>query len=241
MRVVPLMLTVSVVIPTLDRPKLLLRALPSVFNQTYPHLDVIVVLDRPSEETIAALRAIEDPRLRVIFNPCPVNAPAARNLGADHVKGDWIAFLDDDDEWLPEKIEKQLSLGLQRGEVLVSCLSRIVTPHSSYVLPQRIYDNETRLDEYLFDRRSAHDREGFLQTSSSTTPRSLFEKVRFYEDRLHDDWDFVLRLSNEWNIRIETVPEELTIFYSEEQRPSLTARCKWRDSLVWIDQVRPMI
>jgi glycosyltransferase involved in cell wall biosynthesis len=78
------MLTVSVVIPTLDRPKLLLRDLRSVFNQTYPHLEVIVVLDRPSEETIAALRAIEDPRLRVIFNPCPVNAAAARNLGADH-------------------------------------------------------------------------------------------------------------------------------------------------------------
>ena len=220
-----LMLTVSVVIPTLDRPNLLLRALRSVFNQSYPHLDVIVVVDRPSEETIAALRAIEDPRLRVIFNPRPVvNAAAARNLGADHAKGDWIAFLDDDDEWLPEKIEKQLSFGLQRGEVLVSCLSRIVTPHSSYVLPQRIYDNETRLDEYLFDRRSARAGEGFLQTSSFMMPRSLFEKVRFYEDRLHDDWDFVLRLSNEWKIRIETVPEELAILYMEEQRPSLTSR-----------------
>ncbi len=222
------MLTVSVVIPTLDRPNLLLRALRSVFNQTYPHLDVIVVLDRPSEETIAALRAIEDPRLRVIFNPRPVNAPAARNLGADHAKGDWVAFLDDDDEWLPEKIEKQLSFGLQRGEVLVSCLSRIVTPHSSYVVPQRVYDNETRLDEYLFDPRPARAGEGFLQTSSFMMPRSLFEKVRFYEDRLHDDWDFVLRLSNEWKIRIETVPEELTILYVEEQRPSLTSRSKWR-------------
>ena len=236
-----LMLTVSVVVPTLDRPNLLLRALRSVFSQTYPHLDVIVVLDRPSEETIAALRAIEDPRLRMIFNPCPVNAAAARNLGADHAKGDWIAFLDDDDEWLPEKIEKQLSFGLQRGEVLVSCLSRIVTPHSSYVLPERTYDNKTRLDEYLFDRRSARAGEGFLQTSSFMMPRSLFERVRFYEDRLHDDWDFVLRLSKEWKIRIETVPEELTILYFEEQRPSLTSRSKWRGSLVWIDQVRPMI
>lgn len=235
------MLTVSVVIPTLDRPNLLLRALRSVFNQTYPHLDVIVVIDRTSEETVAMLRAIEDPRLRVIVNPCPVNAPAARNVGADHAKGDWIAFLDDDDEWLPEKIDKQLSFGMQRGEVLVSCLSRIVTPHLSYVLPQMIYDNGTRLDEYLFDRRSARAREGFLQTSSFMMPRSLFEKVRFYEDRLHDDWDFVLRLSNEWKIRIETVPEELTILYSDEQRPSLTSRSKWRGSLVWIDQVRPMI
>ena len=82
------MLTVSVVIPTLDRPNLLLRALRSVFNQTYPHLDVIVVVDRPSEETLSALRAIEDPRLRVIINPRPVNAPAARNVGADHAKGE---------------------------------------------------------------------------------------------------------------------------------------------------------
>ena len=235
------MLTVSVVIPTLDRPHLLLRALRSVFNQTYPHIEVLVVVDRPSEETIAALGAIEDRRLRVIFNPYPVNAAAARNLGADHAKGSWIAFLDDDDEWLPTKIEKQLSLGLQRGEVLVSCLSRIFTQRSSYILPQKIYDNDTRLDEYLFDRRSARAAEGFLQTSSFMMPRSLFEKVRFYEDRLHDDWDFALRLSNEWKIRIETVPEELTILYLDEQRPSLTSRSKWRGSLVWIDQVRQMI
>ena len=109
------MLTVSVVIPTLDRPNLLLRALRSVFNQTYPYCSTSLWWSIwPSEETMSALRAIEDPRLRVIINPRPVNAPAARNVGADHAKGDWIAFLDDDDEWLPEKIEKQLSFGLRR-------------------------------------------------------------------------------------------------------------------------------
>ena len=235
------MLTVSVVIPTLDRPNLLLRALRSVFNQTYPLLDVIVVVDRPSEETMSALRAIEDPRLRVIINPRPVNAPAARNVGADHARGDWIAFLDDDDEWLPEKIEKQLSFGLRRGEVLVSCLSRIVTPIPRMSCRRGSTTTRpgwTNTCSTVARRVPGRD---FLQTSSFMMPRFLFEKVRFYEDRLHDDWDFVLRLSNEWKIRIETVPEELTILYMEEQRASLTSRSKWRGSLVWIDQVRPMI
>jgi glycosyltransferase involved in cell wall biosynthesis len=235
------MLTVSVVIPTLGRRQLLMRALASVLNQTYPHLDVIVVIDRPDDDTTAALRSISDPRLRILINPVPVNAAAARNLGADYAKGEWIAFLDDDDEWLPEKIEKQLAFGLERGEVLVSCLSRIVTPHSSNVLPQTLYDNSTMLDDYLFDRRSPRAGLGFMQTSSYLMPRSVFKKVRFSEEALHDDWDFVLRLSKKWKIRIETVPEVLAVLYFEEPRPSLTARAKWRASLAWIDAVRPIL
>ena len=97
------------------------------------------------------------------------------------------------------------------------------------------------LDDYLFDRRSPRAALGFMQTSSFLMPRSVFEKVRFAEKALHDDWDFVLRLSKEWKIRIETVPAVLAVLYFEEQRPTLTSRAKWRASLGWIDMVRPIV
>jgi glycosyltransferase involved in cell wall biosynthesis len=232
---------VSVVIPTLDRPQLLSRALTSVFNQTYRHLEVIVVVDRPDADTNAVLRTVDDPRLRVVVNPQPLNAQTARNLGIDHANGAWIAFLDDDDEWLPAKIEKQLALGSGRGDVLVSCLSRVVTPHSTQVQPRVVYNNSMPLDEYLFNRSSPSSGVGFIQTSSFMMPRSVLEKLRFAVDALHDDWDFILRLTGQFGIRIETVPEVLVVLYFDEPRPSFTARGKWRDSLAWIDRMRPMI
>lgn len=235
------MVLVSVVIPTMDRPLLLSRALKSVFNQTHPNIEVIVVVDRPNEETTAMLRAIDDRRLRVVVNPQPLNAAAARNLGVDHANGEWIAFLDDDDEWLPEKIAKQLALGSARGDVLVTCLSRIVTPTSSHILPGVIYDNSTPLDEYLFDRRSPFAGLGFMQTSSFLLPRSVFAKTRFAVDALHDDWDLALRLSKQMGLRIETVPEVLAVLYVDETRPTSNTRWTWAASLAWIDMLRPII
>ena len=98
---------VSVVIPTLHRPKLVLRAIHSVLNQTYREIELIVVVDGPDKATVAAVRSIEGPRLRLIVNPLIV--AGARNTGADRATGDWIAFLDDDDEWLPKKNRRAAS------------------------------------------------------------------------------------------------------------------------------------
>ena len=105
------MTLVSVVIPTLRRPKLLVRALASVFSQTYKELEVIVVIDGPDEETADVLRTLNDPRLRVIVNSRSLTAAGVSRgcVGIDHAKGEWIAFLDDDDEWLPGKIQKQIA------------------------------------------------------------------------------------------------------------------------------------
>jgi glycosyltransferase involved in cell wall biosynthesis len=232
---------VSVVIPTLRRPKLVLRALASALNQTYEQIEVIVVIDGPDQDTIDALRTVDDPRLRVIVNARSLTAAGARNVGVDQSTGDWIAFLDDDDEWLPSKIEKQVTFASRREAVLISCLNRVVTPTTTYIRPRLIYDNCFPIDEYLFDRRGLIAGSGFIQTSSYLMPRSLFDVARFKVDTPHDDWDFILHLSKQLGVRIETVPEVLVVLYSEEQRPSLSKGGTWLDSLVWIDSVRPII
>jgi glycosyltransferase involved in cell wall biosynthesis len=230
---------VSVVIPTLHRPKLILRALASVFSQTYEQLEVIVVIDGPDEDTNDVLRTVNDPRLHVIVNPRSLTAAGARNVGVDCAKGEWIAFLDDDDEWLPSKIEKQIAIASDRGAGLVSCLSRVVTPIATFVRPKVIYDNSFPLDEYLFDRRSLFAGSGSIQTSTYLMPRSLFDKTRFNVGTPHDDWDFILHLSKQLGLRIETVPEVLVVHHNEEQ--SLSTSGKWQESLVWIDSLRPII
>jgi glycosyltransferase involved in cell wall biosynthesis len=233
---------VSVVIPTLDRPSLLLRAINSVLRQTHQQIEIIVVVDRPDHDTLAAVQSLNDPRVQLIVNSYSPTAGGARNAGADHAKGEWIAFLDDDDEWLPNKLEKQIAFASGRAPALVSCLSRVVTPSATYVSPQMPYDNSTPLDEYLFVRRSPFKAPGFIQTSSYLLPRQLFDTVRFDTDSPHDDWEFLLRLSKQAGARIETVPEVLVVLYFEEQRPSLTKRTSsWLRSLRWIDRLGPII
>ena len=233
---------VSVVIPTHDRPKLLLRAIEGVLRQTHREIEVIVVIDRPDPETASAVRGVNDARVQLMLNPHPSTAAAARNAGADHATGEWIAFLDDDDEWLPNKLERQLAFASGRPPALVSCLSRIVTPTDTYIAPQVIYDNSAPIDEYLFDRRSLLTRPGFIQTSSFLLPRSLFDKVRFNVASAHDDWEFLLRLAKQTGARIETVPEVLVVVYFDERGSTNTIRTwSWMRSLDWIDGMRPII
>ena len=237
-----LRMLVSVVIPTLNRPKLLLRAIDSVLSQTHQQTEVIVVVDRPDEGTVSAVQSVDDPRLKLIVNPYSLTAAGARNAGADHATGEWIAFLDDDDEWLPNKLERQIAFASGRAPALVSCLSRVVTPTATYVRPQVIYDNSIPIDEYLFDRRSLFRGSGFIQTSSYLLPRQLFDKVRFDVESPHDDWGFLLRLSKQVGARIETVPEVLLVLYFEQQRPSLTSRTSsWSVSLRWLDSIQPIM
>ena len=232
---------VSVVIPTLDRPKLLLRAINSVLRQTHKEIEVVVVIDRPDEDTVSAVRSVNDRRLQLIVNPHPSTAAGARNAGVDHATGEWIAFLDDDDEWLPNKLERQIAFASGRAPALVSCLSRVVTPTTTSVWPQVIFDNSRPIDEYLFDRRSLRGL-GFIQTSSFLLPRSLFDQVRFNCESAHDDWEFVLRLSKQAGARIETVPEVLVVLYFDEPRPTYTIRTSsWLRSLSWLENLRPIL
>jgi glycosyltransferase involved in cell wall biosynthesis len=232
---------VSVVIPTLHRPNLVLRAIRSVACQTYKEIEIIVVVDGPDDETITALQSVDDPRLQVVVNPRSLTAAGARNVGANRAKGEWIAFLDDDDEWLSNKLESQIAFASGRGPALVSCLSRVVTPITTYVWPQVIYDNSIPIDEYLFDRRSLFAGSSLIQTSSYLVPRWLFDTIRFNVESPHDDWEFILRLSKQKGIPIETVPEELAIFYFEDKRTSLTNSGTWSASLNWLENMRPII
>ncbi|MFL6647921.1 MAG: glycosyltransferase family 2 protein [Sulfurifustaceae bacterium] len=99
---------VSVVIPTRNRARLLERALQSVLAQTYRKLDVLVVDDASEDDTPEVVRQVGDARVRYLRHAVRKGGGAARNTGIDAAQGVYVAFLDDDDQWKPRKIERQL-------------------------------------------------------------------------------------------------------------------------------------
>ncbi len=106
------MTDISVIIPVHNREKLIERALHSVLSQTYPDLEAIVVDDGSKDGTARKVLDIcsEDSRIRLLEHSTNLGAQAARNTGAKAAKGRWIAFLDFDDRWLPDILEKRLRL-----------------------------------------------------------------------------------------------------------------------------------
>ena len=112
---------VSVIIPTHNREALLPRAVASVLGQTCRDLELIVVDDASADGTQALLQGMDDPRLRVERLPVQSGACAARNRGIQLARGEYIAFQDSDDEWLPEKLEAQLAFLQAQQADLVFC------------------------------------------------------------------------------------------------------------------------
>lgn len=104
---------VSVVIPTWNRAAMLERAVRSALNQTLPPLEILVCDDGSSDDSRAVIEAMGESRVRWIDGPRAGRPAIPRNRGIRESRGEWIAFLDDDDEWRPEKLERQLALAKQ--------------------------------------------------------------------------------------------------------------------------------
>jgi len=102
--------TVSVIIPTRNRAHVLRRSIESVLDQTIRNLELLVIDDASDDHTEFLVRSITDPRIRYIRSQSHRGAPAARNMGISETRGAYLAFQDSDDEWLPNKLERQLQL-----------------------------------------------------------------------------------------------------------------------------------
>ncbi len=235
------MALVSVIIPTTRRPVQLRRALDSVFAQTYGDLDVIVVVDGPNPETMAMLAAYDEPRLRVLQNDHTIGPGPARNAGAETARGDWLAFLDDDDEWLADKLERQLAAASLDEAILLTCRCQVSTPQGTYIWPRQPYDGQTPVDEHLWRRRSLFRGEAYVATATYLLPRWLFMQVRFGSTPQNEDMTLLLRLTKECGGRIRMLPDVLVVIHADDLRNSLGTNFAWRDALAWIESMGGLV
>ncbi|WP_432984432.1 glycosyltransferase family 2 protein [Dactylosporangium sp. CA-233914] len=235
---------VSVVIPTRNRPELVVRAVRSALAQTLRDIEVVVVIDGPDPATVEALNAIGDERVRPVELPTSGGAPNARNRGVDNARADWVAFLDDDDEWLPEKLATQLERARRSGVALPIVGSRLYmrTPRAELIMPRRVPAPDEPISEYLAVRHGLFHGDGFIQTSTIMAPTALLRKVPFTDGlRRLQELDWTLRSLQEEGVDLIYAEEPLVIWYADENRPRISFDAPWKQSLEWLHQTRPRV
>lgn len=181
---------VSVVIPTYNREKTILRAINSVKNQSYNNTEIIIVDDNSTDNTYELIKDQLNDRVRYYKNSVNLGGGQSRNVGVKYAKGELIAFLDSDDEWYNDKLEKQVKKFNDNNVELVYTEYKLV--------------NENSGKEYLFCNKKDIRLRDILSsncigtTSSICVKKSLFEKCGGFDSTLRScqDWDLYIRLFN---------------------------------------------
>ncbi len=212
-------------------------AVRSALAQTRPPLEVLVVVDGPDPETVATLSGFSGD-VRVLALASPVGGGEARNTGVRAASGEWIAFLDDDDLWLPGKLEAQLAFARALDPAVTPVLSCPVLargPEWEQVWPREAYRPDRSMAEYLFCRKGWSYGAALLQTSTLLAPRTLLLGVPFTPGLLkHQDWDWLLRAAAAPGVRVFPVGSApLVVFHVEGERKSVGRARNWRFSLEW--------
>lgn len=110
---------ISIIMPAYNAEKTLAQAVTSALAQTYQNFELLIIDDCSTDSTSALARSFRDSRIRVLTNEANSGACHTRHHGAAQARGRWLAFLDSDDLWAPDKLEKQLRLQKERSADLV--------------------------------------------------------------------------------------------------------------------------
>ena len=241
---------VSVVVPTFRRPALVCEAVRSALAQTHRAIEVVVVVDGMEEDgTPDALAAIGDERLRVLRPGRRLGNAAARNLGIEAARAPWIALLDDDDLWMPDKIARQIAEAEASGAryPVVSCRFLARGSDGEVVWPRRLPGPaQTRgeaVADYLFARRRPPTGDGVVQTSTVMAPAALFRLCPFDERCARFvDVDWILRAARVEGFALRFAePSRPLAVWRIEDRPRISLQGDWREDVDWMRARRHLV
>jgi glycosyltransferase involved in cell wall biosynthesis len=182
---------VSVVVPTRNRSALLAMSLRSVLCQRDVDLEVIVVDEASTDDTQAMLAAIGDSRLRVLRHGSPQGVSTARNDGIEAARAEWVAFLDDDDLWAPEKLALQLHAARETGAPWV------YVGHVNINMSHQVTGGAPPLPPGLLVAQLPHHNVVPGGCSGVMVSKRALSLAGHFDPRLQPlaDWDLWLRLS----------------------------------------------
>ena len=227
---------VSVIIPVYNRARTVLPSLESVRAQKFENFECLVVDDgsKDGDELRAVVEGLGDPRFRYVRRENG-GASAARNTGIAEAKGEIIAFLDSDDRWLPEKLEKDIEAGADRRVVF----SPVAVQRSGRIYgyrPTATPRPGEPMAEYLACRG------GWTATSTMSLPVSVARTVPFDETVKFggDDTDFAIRIAAQ-GTEFHMIPSTMVILLDDETGDRLSRSNDWRSALAWLEKMQPVM
>ena len=131
---------ISIIMPAYNASQLISQSIDSVLAQTYPHWELIIINDKSTDNTLQVIRTYTDPRIKIIDSPKNQGTAKARNTGIATATGHWLAFLDSDDLWTPEKLEQQLAFATQHNAAITYTSTAYINhlgQKSPYILPAK--------------------------------------------------------------------------------------------------------
>ncbi len=186
---------ISIIIPTYNRPIKLKRAITSIINQTYINFEILIINDSKIEEDVKeVIKSFNDKRIKYFCNSRTKGPSGARNTGILKSKGKFIAFLDDDDEWLPKKLELQIKLLNSRSNHAVFCAFKILNNKKwTNIIQKNVKHNQKN---YLLHKYEV------CASSTILIKKSVLNKMGLFSENLsiNEDLEFILRLLREHNI-----------------------------------------
>lgn len=202
--------TVSIILATYNRGHLLDRSIKSVLNQTYQDYELIIVDDGSTDDTEKLVQNFNSEKIKYIKHKKNKGNPTARNTGIRLAEGDYIAFQDDDDEWMPEKLERQINAYINEPpEVGV-----VYSQHNSIdihndPLPQL---KVAQREGYIFGQLL---NENHIPPQTSLIRKECFSTVGMFDERFlrMQDWELFLRISQHY--RFKFIDEPLVTVYDQ--------------------------
>jgi glycosyltransferase involved in cell wall biosynthesis len=198
---------ISVIIPTYNRCYKVVRAIQSVLNQTYGKVEILVVDDGSTDETITYLKKKFTNQIKLICLQHSGHPNISRNAAIKRATGEYISFLDSDDWYLPEKLEKQINFLHQHPEYDAVYCDMKLFDKNNHVIADSWFRNRARMKQgdifkynlFLFDSRNT----GFeLYLNELLIPKYIFDEIGLLSIKFEflEDWEFILRLSAGYSI-----------------------------------------
>ena len=186
---------VSIIIPCYNSEHFVARAICSVMNQTFKDLEIILIDNNSSDNTLSVLKSYQNkhPDLFSVFQELTKGAPAARNLGLTKARGEWIQFLDADDELLPDKIQHQLNVAqVAKADVVAGeCLMK--------------YDNSKTT---IIRHTDTDVWRGLITSNLGITSSNLWRTTAL---RSVEGWDVKITSSQEYDLLFRLLKNKATV------------------------------
>ncbi|MCZ0717179.1 glycosyltransferase family 2 protein [Aerococcus kribbianus] len=216
---------VSVCMPTYKREfELIKKSIISVLDQSYSNLEFIIIDDSGEEykkrdNIEESIKKIQDSRIKYIQHKNNLGANYARNTGIEAAQGKYIAFIDDDDTWRKDKLEKQIDIFNNAEEDtigLVYCKANIIDENDNF---KRLLNNELHNGNVY---KKLLEKNFIGGNSLVVIPKNVLENVGGYEKNLasNQDWDLFLQIAKNYNI---SYSDEILVNYREHSNERITS------------------